>query len=42
MSDTIEAELRLLAAVLWLLREQGGAPSSRQVLEERGLRSDVE
>ena len=36
--DTIDAELRLLAAVRRSIREQGGEPSSRQVdelLDER-------
>jgi hypothetical protein len=36
--DTIDSELRLLAAVLWSIREHGGKPSSRQVdelLDER-------
>ena len=36
--DTIGAELRLLAAVRWSMREHGGEPSSRQVdelLDER-------
>jgi hypothetical protein len=36
--DTIDAELRLLAAVRWSIRQQGGEPSSRQVdqlLDER-------
>jgi hypothetical protein len=36
--DTIDDELRLLAAVRWSIREQGGEPSSRQIdelLDER-------
>jgi hypothetical protein len=36
--DTIDSELRLLAAVRWSIREHGGEPSSRQVdelLDER-------
>jgi hypothetical protein len=36
--ETIDAELRLLAAVRWSVREQGGQPTSRQVdelLDER-------
>jgi hypothetical protein len=36
--DTIDSELRLLAAVRWASREHGGEPSSRQVdelLDER-------
>ncbi|MGB7868790.1 MAG: hypothetical protein WBM01_11025 [Mycobacterium sp.] len=36
--DTIDSELRLLAAVRWSIREHGGKPSSRQVdewLDER-------
>jgi hypothetical protein len=36
--DTIESELRLLAAVRWSIREHGGEPSSRQIdelLDER-------
>jgi hypothetical protein len=36
--ETIDAELRLLAAVRWSIREHGGEPSSRQVdelLDER-------
>jgi hypothetical protein len=31
--DTIDAELRLLAAVRWSIREHGGRPSSRHVDE---------
>ena len=31
--DTIDSELRLLAAVRWSIREHGGEPSSRQVDE---------
>jgi hypothetical protein len=37
--ETIDSELRLLAAVRWSIREHGGEPSSRQVdelLDERG------
>jgi hypothetical protein len=40
--DTIESELRLLAAVRWSIREYGGEPSSRQVhelLDERNGRT---
>jgi hypothetical protein len=36
--DTIDSELRLLAAVRWSMSEHGGEPSSRQVdelLDER-------
>ena len=36
--DTIDSELRLLAAVRWSIREHGGEPSSRHVdelLDER-------
>jgi hypothetical protein len=36
--DTIDSELRLLAAVRWSIREHGGEPSSRRVdelLDER-------
>jgi hypothetical protein len=36
--DTIDSELRLLAAVGWSIREHGGEPSSRQLdelLDER-------
>jgi hypothetical protein len=36
--DTIDSELRLLAAVRWPIREHGGEPSSRHVdelLDER-------
>lgn len=36
--DTIDSELRLLAAVRWSIREHGGEPSSHQVdelLDER-------
>jgi hypothetical protein len=36
--DTIDSELRLLAAVRWPIREHGGGPSSRQadeLLDER-------
>jgi hypothetical protein len=36
--ETIDAELRLLAAVRWSIREHGGEPSSRQIdelLDER-------
>jgi hypothetical protein len=28
--ETIDSELRLLAAVRWSIREHGGEPSSRQ------------
>jgi len=31
--DSIDSELRLLAAVRWSIREHGGEPSSRQVDE---------
>jgi hypothetical protein len=31
--ETIDPELRLLAAVRWSIREHGGEPSSRQVDE---------
>jgi hypothetical protein len=31
--DTIDSELRLLAAVRWSIREHGGEPSSRHVDE---------
>lgn len=31
--DTIDSELRLLAAVRWSIREHGAEPSSRQVDE---------
>jgi hypothetical protein len=31
--DTIDSELRLLAAVRWSVREHGGEPSSRQIDE---------
>jgi hypothetical protein len=31
--ETIDSELRLLAAVCWSIREHGGEPSSRQVDE---------
>jgi hypothetical protein len=31
--DTIDSELRLLAAVRWSIREHGGDQSSRQVSE---------
>jgi hypothetical protein len=31
--ETIDSELRLLAAVRWSIREHGGEPSSRQVDE---------
>jgi hypothetical protein len=31
--ETIDAELRLIAAVRWSIREQGGVPSSRHVDE---------
>jgi hypothetical protein len=31
--DTSDSELRLLAAVRWSIREQGGEPSSRHVDE---------
>ena len=43
--DTVDAELRLLAAVRAAIREQGGEPSSRQVdelLDERGLSAQAE
>ena len=33
--DTIDSELRLLAAVRWSIREHGGEPSSRQIDELR-------
>ena len=36
--ETIDSELRLLAAVRWSIREHGGEPSSRQIdelLDER-------
>jgi hypothetical protein len=36
--ETIDSELRFLAAVRWSIREHGGEPSSRQVdelLDER-------
>lgn len=36
--EIMDSELRLLAAVGWLIREHGGEPSSRQVdelLDER-------
>jgi hypothetical protein len=36
--ETVDSELRLLAAVRWSIREHGGEPSSRQVdelLDER-------
>jgi hypothetical protein len=36
--ETIDSELRLLAAVRWSIRHHGGEPSSRQVdelLDER-------
>jgi hypothetical protein len=36
--ETIDSELRLLAAVRWSIREHGGEPSSRHVdelLDER-------
>ncbi len=39
--ETIDSELRLLAAVRWSIREHGGEPSSRQVdalLDERNER----
>jgi hypothetical protein len=39
--DTIDAELRLLAAVRWSIREQGGEPSSRQVDELLGWRREL-
>jgi hypothetical protein len=44
--ESIDAELRPLAAVLWSIREHGGEPSSRQadaLLDERfglGLRPE--
>lgn len=31
--ETIDSELRFLAAVRWSIREHGGEPSSRQVNE---------
>jgi hypothetical protein len=31
--ECIDAELRLRAAVLWCIREQGGQPGSRQMDE---------
>jgi hypothetical protein len=31
--DTIDAELLLLAAVRWSIRELGGQPGSRQIAE---------
>jgi hypothetical protein len=40
----IDAELRLLAAVRWSIREHGGEPSSRQVdelLDERRVAMDL-
>jgi hypothetical protein len=39
--DTIDSELRLLAAVRWSIREHGGKPSSRQVDELLDERLDV-
>jgi hypothetical protein len=39
--DTIDAELRLLAAVRWSIREHGGEPSSRQVDELLGWRREL-
>ena len=41
--DTIDAELRLLAAVRWSIREQDGQPGSLQVdelLDERASREN--
>jgi hypothetical protein len=37
--ETIDSELRLLAAVRWSIREHGGEPSSRQVDEKLVPRS---
>ena len=39
--DTIDSELRLLAAVRWSIREHGGEPSSRQVDELLDERSEL-
>jgi hypothetical protein len=36
--ETIDSELRLIAAVRWSIREHGGEPSSRQVDELLGER----
>jgi hypothetical protein len=41
--ETIDSELRLLAAVRWSIREHDGEPSSRQVdalLDERNERNE--
>jgi hypothetical protein len=38
---TIDAELRLLAAVRWSIREHGGEPSSRYVDELLDERTEV-
>jgi hypothetical protein len=41
--DTIDAELRLLAAVRWSIREHGGEPSSgliNELLDERNKLTD--
>jgi hypothetical protein len=37
--ETIDSELRLLAAVRWSIREHGGEPSSRQVDERLAHRA---
>jgi hypothetical protein len=39
--ETIDSELRLLAAVRWSIREHGGEPSSRQVDERLAHRAAV-
>ena len=40
--DTIDTELRLLAAVRWSIREQDGQPSSLQVDELLDERASTE
>jgi hypothetical protein len=39
--ETIDAELRLLAAMRWSIREHGGEPSSREVDELLDERVDL-
>jgi hypothetical protein len=39
--ETIDDELRLLAAVRWSIRQQGDEPSSRQVDELLDERAEV-
>jgi hypothetical protein len=39
--DTIDSELRLLAAMRWSIREHGGEPSSRQLDELLAARNEL-